>query len=202
MYPKVSQKIVVEVIGEGVVCHSIVADVGHSEILIGHPLDGDTVGLFPDGAQIAVSFISGDNKYRFKANIIGRKNDKILLYRITKPPEKDIVKIQMRENFRVETLVKVKLADIELHTINISAGGLLFSCTLDLPFNVGEEVSGTLFITDDEPISFKGVIKRVQVVEEMIKHVAMQFTVLDRKDEAKIVQFCFQKQRQKRMIER
>lgn len=200
MYPKVNQRIGIEIIDEGVVYHSIIADMGETEILISHPMAGNTIGLFQDGAPIAISYVIDETKYQFKALIIGKKKDKIPLLRVTKPLESDISKIQMRDNFRVECNLRIQLDEIELHTINISAGGMLFSCTLELPFNVGDEVSGNLFISDTASIPFKGVIKRIYELDNMTKHVAMQFTVLDRKDEAKIVQFCFQKQRQMRSL--
>ncbi|MCM3567023.1 flagellar brake protein [Neobacillus mesonae] len=200
MYPKVNQKIIIEIPGENVTCYSIVADVTQDEIRISHPLTGDTIGRFPAGTEIDVSFLSGENKYQFKANILGRLEDKILLYRITKPLEQDISKIQLRENFRVETNLRIKIEDMELHTVNISAGGMLFSCNVDLTLSVGNEVSGTMYIPDVDPISFKGVIKRILQPDDEVKHAAMKFTVLDRKDESKIVQFCFQKQRQMRMV--
>ncbi|MBL4952940.1 flagellar brake domain-containing protein [Neobacillus sp. OS1-32] len=199
MYPKVNQKIVIEIPDKDLICHSMVAEVSDDEILISQPMDQDPVGLFPEGTSIAVSFTVDDNKYQFKTKILGRKRERISLFRITKPQENQIQKIQLRENFRVETTIRLKIDEMELHTINISAGGLLFSCTFEMDLKEGEELSGTIFIPDSSPISFKGVIKRIRVLENNVKHVAMQFTVLDRKDESKIVQFCFQKQRQMRM---
>lgn len=199
MYPKVNQKIVIEIPDKDVICHSMIAEVGDDEILISQPMDQDTIGLFPVGTRIAVSFTAEGNKYQFRAKILGKKRERISLFRITKPLENEIRKIQMRENFRVETTIRIEIDEMELHTINISAGGMLFSCTFEMELNEGEEVSGKIFIPDTSPISFRGVIKRIRVLENNVKHVAMQFTVLDRKDETKIVQFCFQKQRQMRM---
>ncbi len=169
---------------------------------ISHPMDENTIGNFFIGTKIKITFISEGNKYQFNSRIIGKKHDKIPLFCIPKPQEAEIIKIQLRENFRVETNLRIEIHELELHTINISAGGMLFSCTLELPFNIGDEVAGKIYIHNSDPISFKGEIKRIGLLNKVQKQVAMQFTVLDRKDESKLIQFCFQKQRQLRKVKK
>ena len=202
MYPKVNQNIVINILSEGSICRSIVAEISESEILISQPMDGKMFGM-PRGTRLAISYTIGENKYKFEAFILGRKKDNIPLYRITKPKEKEISKIQRRENFRVPTSVPVKIGNMEVNTINISAGGMLLSCTRDSSYQVGEPLSGMILIPETTPIPFKGVIKRIIQREDTgLKQVGLQFTVLERKDETKIVQYCFEKQRQARLTER
>lgn len=79
---------------------------------------------------------------------------------------------------------------------------------MDLPLVEREEVSGTIFVpnvTNNEasPLSFKGEITRIHLIKELDrKNVAVKFIQLDPQDQKKIVQFCFEKQRQLRMKER
>ncbi|NHC21341.1 hypothetical protein G6554_24330 [Bacillus sp. MM2020_4] len=202
MYPKVNQNIVMNILSEGSICRSIVAEISEDEILISQPMDGKMFGM-PRGTRLAISYMIGENKYKFEAFIIGRKKDNIPLYRITKPKEKEISKIQRRENFRVPTSIPVKIANMEINTINISAGGMLLSFTRECSFPLGEQLTGMIYIPETNPIPFKGVIKRIIQMEDTgIKQVGVKFTVLERKDEAKIVQYCFEKQRQARLKER
>ncbi|QCJ42387.1 hypothetical protein FAY30_10970 [Bacillus sp. S3] len=202
MYPKVNQNIIINILSEGIVCRSIVADIGEDEILIGQPMNGKMFGL-TRGSRIAISYMTSENKYKFEAFIIGRKKDNIPLYRITKPKRNEIEKIQRRDNFRVPTNLPVKIDKFDVQTINISAGGMLLSCIHEFPFHEGEFLSGTLSIPKTNPISFKAVIKRISLSEELeLKQVGVKFTVLDKKDEAKIVQYCFDKQRQARLADR
>ncbi len=187
---------------------SIIAEVGEKEILIGFPMDRNIYGMLPEGTKVDLTFFANDNKYKFKTEIIGKKNDNMPLFRISKPSEKEIIKVQDRENFRVRTNLSLLLDDKELHTINISAGGLLFSCVVDLDLKEGEEISGTLVIPSTQkrenlPILFKGQIKRVSIAQEKErKQVAIEFTELHKRDQMKIIQFCFEKQRQIRLKEK
>jgi c-di-GMP-binding flagellar brake protein YcgR len=208
LFPKVNQSIVINIKNEYQSCRSIVAEAGEKEILISAPMDKNMVGLLIVGTQLDVTFIAGKNKYKFQSEIIGTKKENILLYRITKPQEKEIIKIQNRENFRVNTNLRLVLNENELNTINISVGGLLFSSTVDLQLQKGEEIAGTLFVPNIlnkglEPITFQGHIKRVNLINnEERKNVAVGFTKINQRDQMKITQYCFEKQRQLRLKER
>jgi c-di-GMP-binding flagellar brake protein YcgR len=205
MYPKVNQNIVIDIKGRDQWYRSIVAEVEEKEILISFPMD--MLGL-PDGTRLDITFTSDENQYKFQTEIIGSKRDKISLYRITKPQEKEIIRIQRRDNFRVNANLRAILNENELTTINLSAGGVLISCRLDIQLQEGEIVSGTLFVPttankEPEPIIFKGLIKRINLIgNQERKNVGIGFTNLDKRDEMKIIQYCFEKQRQMRLKER
>ena len=202
MYPKVNQNIKIDILDHGLSCRSNIAEVGDSEILISIPLDREIIGLLSIRSKLEISFITGENKYIFRTVIIGRTNDTIPLLRLTKPQEKEIEKIQQRENFRVNSNLRLHINGLELNTINISAGGALFSSQLDFPFREGEEVTGTLFVPDPQskdlvPISFKSKIIRIMKSQER-KNVAIEYTNIKRNDQIKIIQHCFEKQRKTR----
>ncbi|MFP5113104.1 flagellar brake protein [Bacillaceae bacterium C204] len=199
MYPKVNQKITIDLVSHDLSCKTNVAEVGETEILISIPLDREILGLLSIGTKLEVTFLTGGNKYEFKTEIIGRTKDTIPLLRLVKPKENEIVKIQQRENFRVNSNLRLIINDSELHTINISAGGALFSSRLDFPLREGDEVTGTLFVPNTQskeevPISFQSKIIRIMKSQER-KNVAIEYTKINRKDQLKIIQHCFEKQR-------
>jgi c-di-GMP-binding flagellar brake protein YcgR len=207
MYPKVNQNIKIDILNHDLSCRSNVAEVGETDILISIPLDREIIGLLSIGTKLEITFITGENKYEFKTEIIGRTKDTISLLRLTKPLEKDIVKIQQRENFRVNSNLRLIINKHELNTINISAGGALFSSKLDFPYREGEEVTGILYIPNIqskniEPISFQSKIIRINLIKNQErKNVAIEFTNIKRNDQIKIIQHCFEKQRKSRSKE-
>ncbi|NHC42277.1 hypothetical protein G6549_20360 [Bacillus sp. MM2020_1] len=205
MYPKVNQKITIDLESYDLSCKTNVAEVGEKEILISIPLDREILGLLSIGTKLEVTFLTGGNKYEFKTEIIGRTKDTIPLLRLFKPNENEIMKIQQRENFRVNSNLRLIINEFELHTINISAGGALFSSKLDFPLREGDEVYGTLFVPntqgkDEVPISFQSKIIRIMKSQER-KNVAIEYTKINRNDQLKIIQHCFERQRKTKFKE-
>jgi c-di-GMP-binding flagellar brake protein YcgR len=171
-------------------------------------MDRNMIGLLTEGTQVDIIFMEDENQYKFQTEIIGRKKDNIPLCRITKPQEKEIIRIQRRDNFRVNSHLRLMVNENKLNTINISAGGMLFSCGVDVQLLEGEVVSGTLFVPNTENkessiIPFQGQIIRIHLIKDQERrNVAMKFTVMDKRDQMKIVQHCFEKQRQIRLKSR
>lgn len=205
MYPKVNQNIMIDVTDHDASCRSLIAEVGEQEILVCFPMDRSITGLLSIGTKLELTYIIDENKYSFQTEIIGRKQAIMPLIHIRIPLEEEIIRIQQRENFRVRTNLRVYLDEYELSTINISAGGALFSCEIDLPYQEGEQVSGTLLIPnlqkkELDSVKFEGVIIRInQMNNEERKNVALQFSSMDQKDQKKLVQYCFEKERQNRL---
>lgn len=206
MYPKVNQNIMIEITKSDQSCKSIVAEMRENEILIGVPMDRRMVGLLLEETKIKVIFLTEENQYMFRTKIIGKTKDNIPLFRIIKPQENEIIKIQRRENFRMPTNLRFLFRDQDLYTINISAGGILFSCQANLELQVGDEISGTLFVPNPQnkvvyPITIQGEIKRMDssTIEDR-RNVALQFTAMNQRDQMIITQYCFEKQRQNRLM--
>ncbi|MDQ0199564.1 flagellar brake protein [Neobacillus ginsengisoli] len=207
MYPKVNQNIIIEMKEHDKISRSIVAEVGTKEILLSLPMDGNIVGMLTVGTLLDVSFISGENKYLFQTEIIGRTEDKIPLIRVAKPQTNEIKRIQLRNNFRVNANLRLVINDFETNTLNISAGGILFSSKIDCQLKEGEKVSGTLYIPNmlkktTEMITFLGLINRIDIINAERKNVALEFNQIDERNQNKIIQFSFEKQRQNRLKER
>ncbi|WP_251554707.1 flagellar brake protein [Neobacillus muris] len=201
MYPKINQNIMLEIAGYDQTYRSMVAEFEHEEILIAYPMDGDWFGALPDGTALAITYILSGSVYRFHTKIVGRKNEKIRLYRVAKPAENEIKRVQRRDNFRVEASLAIQLNGNKANTINLSAGGVLCAFGGEMAVKEGEIVSGTLEVPnqrkESETISFQGQIKRIDLQEEW-KQAAIEFTDIHQRDQMKIVQYCFERQRQNR----
>lgn len=203
---KVNQNIVVNVEVEDQSFQSIVAEITEKEIFISLPLEGVVLRNLPVKTSISVYYSTGDNQYKFPSAIVGKISDNIPLYRIVKPQPKDMIKVQRRDNFRVKTNLSLKLNDYDLITLNISAGGLLCSCSKDLMLKVGDAVTGILSLPPIEnkamdPIHFQGSIKRISQMDHPDKmYVALEFGRLSDRDQMNLVQYCFYKQKQNRLI--
>lgn len=187
---------------------SLIADIGEEEMLIALPMNTDLIGFLTTGSKVEITFIIDDKKYKFITKVIGRTKDKIPLFRVVKPLEENIFRIQMRENFRVNANLKVVLNNTEQNTVNISVGGLLCSCNQDFEIKARDEVSGTLFVPNPESknlesVQFKAEVIRVTQVPKAERiNVAMKFIDLESGSHPKILQYCFEKQRQELMVAR
>ncbi|MEW8986981.1 MAG: PilZ domain-containing protein, partial [Bacillus sp. (in: firmicutes)] len=159
----------------------------------------------PNGTEIEISYKVGENLYKFSSEITGKKLDNIPLYRILKPIEKKIYRIQRRENFRVNLHLKLVLLENEYTTVNVSAGGLLFSGPGKLDLKEGQPLTGQVLVPnvqahDLEFITFHGEIRRVYQSEDKTHtFVAVEFTEISPKDQTIIVQSCFEQQRKMRL---
>ncbi|MFD0824969.1 flagellar brake protein [Neobacillus sp. M.A.Huq-85] len=209
MYPKIGQNIEILIKDRDYSCRSIIAEIGEHEILIAVPLNRSVIGMLGSGTLIDVFFLEEENQYKFQTEIIAKTKDtKIPLYRLTKPLESEIIRIQRRENFRVNSNLRLIVNEKELATINISVGGLLFSDGMDNLLEIGDQISGTLYIPnpqnkDIDPINFSGMIRRVNLIEKPErKNIAVEFTNLTQRDQMKVIQHCFEKQRQMRLVEK
>lgn len=204
MFPKINQNIVIDIFSKGHSYRSIVADIIEKEILIGFPLGGDDLALYPNGTKIEVSYIIDGNKYGFQAEIIGRKIEIIPLYRITRPQPNEIKRIQLRENFRVNANLQVIITNHKFYTVNISAGGLLFTVGDELKLYQGEMIAGTLMVPgsnngNPEPIPFHAEIIRLhKPVDQDRANVAVKFVRIEPRNQSKLLQYCFEKQKQNR----
>lgn len=206
MYPKVNQQILIDIVQKGMAYRSIIAEYQDNEILIGIPMS-DRIGILPNGTEIEISYKLGDNLFRFSSEITGKKLDNIPLYRIQKPTEKKIYRIQRRENFRVNLHLKLLLLENEYTTVNVSAGGLLFSASGKLDLQEGQAITGQVLVPnvqvhdrDFEFITFHGEIKRIyQSEDKALTFVAVEFTEIDPNDQTVIVQSCFEQQRKMRL---
>ncbi|MDF2557306.1 MAG: hypothetical protein K0R71_1134 [Bacillales bacterium] len=208
MFPKINQNIIINVNNEDKSWKSIVSDVNEGEILIGLPMDLSNFGMLQVGTAIEVTYTSDVSRYKFLTEIIGKKIENIPLLILKKPEEKEIMKVQLREDFRVNVNIPLLLNDKEVSTINLSAGGLLCSSISDFGLIEGETVSGSIFLPGfssekKATISFQCKITRINFLKDLERYqIAIKFIEIDNLDQKKIIQYCIEKQRQLRLKER
>jgi c-di-GMP-binding flagellar brake protein YcgR len=201
MYPKVNQNILLEIKGKDKSFKTIIAEISEKEILIGFPMDLKVLGFLLKGTVVYITYSVEENLYKFQTSIIGKRNENMALFRLVKPNEKDIKKIQRRNNFRVKAMLPMALKDGEVTSVDISAGGTQISCEESYEILYGEVVTGTLHIPGElEDVHFQGLVKRIsRNTNEDRKNVAIAFTNLNHGDQEKITRYCFDKQRQMRL---
>jgi c-di-GMP-binding flagellar brake protein YcgR len=208
MYLEVNQNILIDIINEDEMCKSTIAEIGEKEILISFPMAGNIAGLLSTGTPIVIIFMYGSDQFRFRTEILGRKVDKIPLFRILRPNQDEIQKIQRRENFRVMANLKLTLGEHYFNTINISAGGVLFSCDVNYDIKMGEAVSGMITVPSINskvltPVHFQARVTRVLREEKNDrKKVALEYTELKQQDQMKLTQYCFERQKQLRLMQK
>jgi c-di-GMP-binding flagellar brake protein YcgR len=204
MYPKVNQTIIINTVEN--TYKTIVAEILDQEILIGYPVVGNHVEMLPVQTKLEISFVSGDNQYKFQSEIIGRKKDNISLYRIKKPQENEVFKVQRRENFRVSANLALTLKEKNFTTTNISGGGLLFTCPAGFELKEKEEVACVVMLPSSkviETVQFQAKVARISGHEDPNKkNVGLVFTVMEERSRTKIIQYCFERQRQIRLAGR
>lgn len=207
MYPKVNQQILIDVANKDLSFRSIIAENTDNEIFIGIP-QSNNIGILPNGMEIDITFRAGDDLYKFSTEIMGKKLDNIPLYIIQKPHEKQIHRIQRRENFRVNLNLKLLLNETEYTTVNVSAGGLLFSAREATDLQEDEMVSGIVLVPNVqnhelEEVAFQGQIRRIYTQDNNgLKYIAMEFIEINQQDQTKIIQSCFEQQRQMRLLKK
>ncbi|HJV44982.1 MAG TPA: PilZ domain-containing protein [Bacillota bacterium] len=200
MYPSVNQTIIVNT--EQGTYKTIVAEILDDEILIAYPVAANKIIILPEDQTLEILFVTGESQYRFFSKIIGRKRENIALYRIQKPLENNIAKIQRRENFRVPATLDLTVKDMKFPTVNISGGGLLFTCPQSFEIKENEDIPCTLIIPQktSELIKFQARVARITPQEDSTKkNVGVEFTRMDEKSRTQIIQYCFEKQRQNRL---
>lgn len=208
MFPKVNQNIIIKLNDQDKSWKSIVSDVGENEILVALPMELSNFGLLQTGTTIEVIYISDVTRFKFSTGIIGRKIENIPLLILRKPKEKEIVKVQLREDFRVNVNLPLLINGKELNTINLSAGGLLCSASLDLGLTEGEIVSGSILLPNSTKgkrtsVSFQCEITRVNFLEDVERYqIALKFIEINQQDQKVIIKYCIEKQRQLRLKER
>ncbi len=154
-----------------------------------------------EGEKISVSFVAKAG-YRigfvvYVAEVI--LDGKTVIYKLSKPEM--AVRIELRENFRVELLMDVEFYHFKEGkiikgtgtVIDISAGGIKLSCDEDL------EVRDKLFLKLQlgdyilDNIEAEAVRKAI-TGEEGIKHYGLKFVNINKDKEDKIIKFCIGKQ--------
>ncbi len=150
--------------------------------------------------SINVSFVAKNgDRLGFHSNIADIvENGKKKIYRIEKPTA--INKIELRNNFRIEILIKAeyyyfrdgKIQKGEGTLIDISAGGAKIS--VEDEFEIKEKLF-LQFVLDGYLLNgIEALVVRVAFRSEDVRHYGLMFTNLDKDKENRIIKYCINKQ--------
>ncbi len=181
---------------------SYIYDIDDKYIYIAMPTNEKGLkAVIMDGGKLSVSFVDRRGfRIGFHSTVVDieRKGNNIV-YKLKKPTQ--FVKIELRENFRVEALIeceffyfkKGKINKASGTIIDISAGGIRLSCDIDL------EIRDKIFLKFDldgymlEQVEAE-VVRKAITGDKDIKHYGLRFVNLDKDKENRIIKFCIKKQ--------
>jgi c-di-GMP-binding flagellar brake protein YcgR len=175
------------------------------------PLDEETgkPGFFPEGTEFFFSYVHPDgNHYHFRSRIVGRKYENVPLILVAVPDQETIEKTQRRSFLRVDAhldlAVKTNSPSREYHfvtrTVDISGGGLSFTCNPNYILKVGDPMKLWCVLPEKHGgmnhLAFDGEVVRVNSHEEpeMPQWVSVKFVSIRDVDRQKIIRYCFERQ--------
>lgn len=159
----------------------------------------DSADLIP-GTKVRVSYVDNTAVYSFYSEIIVVGNGTVTL---GKPA--NLTRIQRRNFVRLDIKLKVISNKIDEEndnesfaatTIDISGGGILFSCNTEL--SVGQTLEATVFLSDNQTVTANGRVVRVIENSASSKYrfsVGFEFTSIKETERDKIIKFIFNQQR-------
>lgn len=183
-----------------------------SKLFIDFPIEINTrkTAVLQDGTDVTVSYLGDDQTPRaFQSEILGkaRKNIPALVLEI--PEEENIERIQRRKYVRIKIAIDIAIhcphksfSPLTTVSQDISGGGVsiitsnngkLFDAkNVKLWFVLPSSDSSYVYISSDAKII------RTKQVEGNRYVVSFKFTSVDNRTKQKIIQFCFEKQRESR----
>lgn len=168
--------------------------------------------LFPlrIGQEIKIIIRYQQSLFAFKTNVVGRRREPIPVLIINKPESIQRIN-QKREYVRLEASLTIRFRILELvkglegdkestiyqaNTMNISAGGVLFSTRQKL--KTSDTIEIELQLPEQEPILCKAKIVRVFAQDRVTSEakVAVEFDDITESQRDRIFKYIFDKQRE------
>ncbi len=181
---------------------SYIYDMNENYIYIAMPTNEKGLkAVVRESGKLSVSFVDRRGaRIGFHSTVVSieRRNGNIL-YKLEKPSQ--IVKMELRESFRVEALIECEFFYFKNGKINkargtiidISAGGVRLSCDVDLEVRDKLFLKFTLNNHTLEQIEAE-VVRKGITGDRDIKHYGLQFKNLDKNSENHIIKFCLKRQ--------
>lgn len=158
--------------------------------------------------EVFVYFLGGSgDKYQFKTKVIAQSSSYPSKLQLAIPEEREILRVQKREHFRVPVELNFELEDrrfIMSHqqflTKDISGGGLSFIAAERIFHDDVKDLKGILFIESGDSNNVIPFESRV-VYQKPIKQafqVALEFTKIRESHRDMIIKFCMKEQIKRR----
>lgn len=183
----------------------------HLYIWIDYPINESTrrTAYFTSGTELEVSFAGDDNAvYNFQTSILRKEMlSDIPALVLTHP--KTVRRVQRREHVRVEAALDIAIhhEDREAFTSvtkDISAGGVAVLMPRDRKLSIDSSVNIYIVLPlEMGEVTYIESEMRVirEVYQSKVPIVSMQFVDLQSRFREQIMQYCFKKQREERIIE-
>lgn len=190
---------------------SRVADLQSDVVAIEIPINEKTGRSVPFyvGEEYDAWYIGEDgSRFSFRTEILGKRTDNIPVLLIKMPAKDEVTRTQRRNYLRVDMNVEiaVKLEDnvrnyhFLARTVDLSGGGLSFTCPDDLRWKEQDKVNIWICLP-----SKTGAVAHAFAAAEIIRckppeqpgthqWVSVKFIQVNESDQAKIVRACFERQ--------
>ncbi|WP_042145706.1 flagellar brake protein [Paucisalibacillus sp. EB02] len=199
---------------------SKIIDKNSSYIYVDYPVHVKTkrtTGSFRIGTKVMAEYLGNDQSiYRFKTEIIDKRNGKIPTIALQLPNEDQIERIQRRQYVRVETAVDVaihsnensneqKIKPFSTVTLDLSGGGLSIVVPKGFRLTDGDKLSIYLVLPMHSGhyhyLELYGEVVRFMEKESAATIASIKFLELNEQDKQFIIRYCFEKQREARQKE-
>lgn len=170
-----------------------------------HENNGRPMAYSP-GQEITLFHFGIDgSKYILPSRILKRVNDDVPLWEVALPHPDSIQRIQRRNYLRVPASLELALRSLSktnhflARTLDVSGGGIAFSCKSDLRVDHGERFACWLAIPTKQGMdhaSFTAKVVRVVPPKREGEHQAISLMILETRelDREKIIRYCFDRQ--------
>ncbi len=216
MLPRIGQTLRMSLVSLSEEAHSQsyksrIADFQGEVAAIELPISENTgrTGKFLPGAECDVWYIGDDgSRYDFRTEIVGRRNDNIPMLLIKMPTKEKMRRTQRRNYLRINTSVEIavktedRVRDYHFlaRTVDLSGGGLSFTCASSYRLKEKDRLRVWLSLP-----SKSGTVTHAYAVLEVIRcnppeeagqhqWVSGKFVQINEGDQAKIVRACYERQ--------
>jgi len=194
---------------------SRIEDISKNIISVAIPTHHRELVPIRKNTHIRINITCQDAVYSFKAIVLDRVLSPLPVLLLEMPQERKMERIQRRRHVRLPVNIHVEYSIYNAgeknpemmiaNTVNLSAGGLLFTLNKELP--VGIRLKLRISISPDlPPIPAKADIIRVYQDEDKNKaqdkryYIAVSFCDITTKNQDIITQFIFEQQRSQRRL--
>lgn len=192
---------------------SKIIDIDDDYVYIDYPVNVKTSKTAFIMTDTAVTIIFTDNRalYRFNTMIVKRMKDPTLALVIPKPATSELEKVQRREYVRIKTDADIAIHSIEGNiapiitvTNDISGGGASIIVPDSTTFEEEEEVKIYLVLRSEQ-IGFQYLKTKARVIRyvmlDQVPTMSVEFQLEDEREREKIIQYCFDIERERRRKE-
>lgn len=189
---------------------SKIIDMDEQFLYVNNPRNQPT-SMLKEIGEVTVDYVQNGVPYKFKSQIVKHVELTVPALVIKIPAREDIKKIQRREFVRIQTDVDVALhfpnsstSPIVSVTYDISGGGASVIVPPKTEISDEQHVA-VYFVLHSSSIDYEYIQADAEIIRfhtfEKVNTVSLKFLFISDRDQQKIINYCFDKQREKRKQE-